>query len=267
MVRKPSTEAGGSGARQNLGCSGKNIPANKSNADSSQDNCAKNLCASRSHSAIKLDFPTTNNSAADTIAALDGELLITLVARGRERFDAIFDGKIIVQASKQAISDAARMLHRHGYCDDRLLIAQHDGARHYAMRGTLAVWRKVRIREDRGPPRHVAWEPLPRRVQGNKGRFEIRAVPPRGDEKNASAARPGAADSRSQGRLEPPKSCFKSSKQAPVRNPSTYAEILERHSDEAPLADPQQGTLDVEHRAPSELTPQPPADARRSVAS
>src|SRR5262249_4550444 len=135
MVRKPSTGAGGFGARQDSGCFGKNVPANKSSADSSQDNCAMNLRASRPHRAIKLDFSTASKPAADTIAALDGELLITLVARGRERFDAVFDGKIVVEASRQAISDAARMLHSHGYCDDHLLIAAHDGAAHYAMRG------------------------------------------------------------------------------------------------------------------------------------
>ena len=44
-------------------------------------------------------------------------------------------------------------------------VARHHGADHDA--GPLGVWRKVRIREDRGPPRLVPWEPFPsRRVRG-----------------------------------------------------------------------------------------------------
>jgi hypothetical protein len=96
-------------------------------------------------------------------------LTVILRARGRSRFDALLDGVQIVKASKNPISDAARVLHRMGYSDRRLLFAQHEAAAHYAMRATLGSWRKLRIREDRGL-RYVAWEPRPRRVGAKKGR-------------------------------------------------------------------------------------------------
>ena len=96
-------------------------------------------------------------------------LVIDLTAIGRGHFDASFGGSLIVAASKQPISEAARALHRIGFPDDAELVARHAGADHYAMRGPLGVWRKVRFREDRGSPRFVPWEPFPsRRVRPRK---------------------------------------------------------------------------------------------------
>jgi hypothetical protein len=86
-------------------------------------------------------------------------------ARGREKFDALFNGKRIVQAGSQPISDAARILHRLGHDDDVLLVARHHGADHDAIRGPLGVWRHLRVREDRGGPRFAKWEPFPLRPE------------------------------------------------------------------------------------------------------
>ena len=87
-----------------------------------------------------------SKSAASAANLMAGTALsIALTARWQSRFDAFFYGAQIVQASKNPISDAARVLHRMGYSDHLLLLAQHEGAAHYAMRGPLGSWRKVRV--------------------------------------------------------------------------------------------------------------------------
>jgi hypothetical protein len=143
------------------------------------------------------------NSSASQLRARssDTALRIALKARGRSRFDALLDGVQIVKASKNPISDAARVLHRMGYPDHLLLVAHHEGAAHYAMRGSLRAWRKVRIREDRGL-RYVAWEPPPRRVVAKNDREKSKDGDSLATRKNASAATPGAAKGRSKARRE-----------------------------------------------------------------
>jgi hypothetical protein len=114
-------------------------------------------------------LPTARTTAPPPSSVAAARIEIVLKPRGRGRFDAFFDGRRIVTASSQAISNAARVLHGAGYPDDALLVARHDGADCDAISGPLGVWRKVRVREDRGPPRHVPWEPFPsRRVRGAK---------------------------------------------------------------------------------------------------
>jgi hypothetical protein len=132
-----------------------------------------------------------SKSAASANLMAGTALSIALTARGQSRFDAFFNGAQIVQATKNPISDAARVLHRMGYSGHLLLLAQHEGAAHYAMRGPLGSWRKVRIREDRGL-RYVAWEPHPRRVGAKKGQRKLKAVEHRAEKKDASATTPGA---------------------------------------------------------------------------
>jgi hypothetical protein len=122
---------------------------------------------------------------------------IVLKARGRSRFDVLFGQTEIVTSSKQPICDAARVLHRLGYADDCRITVWHEGADHHAISGLLGYWRKRRIREDRGMPRYVAWEPRLRRVGAKKGRAKFKAVPPRVKKKNASATTPGAAKEQS----------------------------------------------------------------------
>jgi hypothetical protein len=136
-----------------------------------------------------LSLPLSKPTASTSLLA-DTALTIVLTARGRSRFDASFNGTQLVQASKNPISDAARVLHRRGYSDHLLLVAQHEGAAHYAMRGPLGFWRKVRIREDRGLPRYVAWEPRPRRVGAKKGRSNRKAAKHRPEKKTGPRLRP-----------------------------------------------------------------------------
>ncbi len=110
-------------------------------------------------------------------------LNVVLTARGRSRFDVLFGDKQIVTSSGQPICDAARVLHELGFSDDRRLTVWHEGADHHAISGLLGFWRKRRIREDRGLPRYVAWEPLPRLVAGKKRRGKLKAVGDRANEK------------------------------------------------------------------------------------
>ena len=99
------------------------------------------------------------------------------------------------------ISETARILHGDDYSDDRLLIVRHEGSDHDAISGRLGYWRGVRVREDRGPPRHVAWEPLPRRVRAKKGHTKEKAVGDRASQKNAPTAAPGAGKAHSLGAI------------------------------------------------------------------
>jgi hypothetical protein len=116
---------------------------------------------------------------------------VTLIARGRGRFGVSFGDKEIVTTSTQPMCDAARVLHGLGYSDDTRLVAWHEGSDHHARSGRLGFWRKRRIREDRGMPRYVAWEPLPR-VEAKKGRGKFKGAQAGAERKNASATTPGA---------------------------------------------------------------------------
>jgi hypothetical protein len=121
------------------------------------------------------------------------ELLIYLEARGQGRFDAFLANSPIVTASTQPICDAARALHRLGYPDELKLVVWHRDANHEAIRGPLGVWRRLRVREGRGGPRFVKWEPFPSRpVRARKGRNQGKPVGHRANEKNASTTAPGA---------------------------------------------------------------------------
>ena len=217
MARKPNTGASGSGARQGSKCSGKNFPANKSIANFSQDHSANNFGA-RERRADPGGGACSHHGRdfADVpIVPSEDRLLITLEARGHGKFDALFKGKRIVQASSQPICDAARILHRLGHQEHILLVARHHGADHDAIRGPLGVWRRLRIREGRGCPRYAKWEPFPLRpVAVIKGRARGKATGHRTGKKNAPTAAPGAG----KGHSSPPA-------------PSTTAVFDPEHSD------------------------------------
>jgi hypothetical protein len=144
MAKKPSTRADDSGARQDLRCSGKNVPANKSVANFSQGRSAKNFDA-RKRRPSAAGMPRSHHSRdlmpSDDIGRrrTSGPLLITLDARGCGRFDVLFIGNRIVQACYQPICDAGRILHQRGYDDDLVLVAMHQGANHDAIHGPLGV--------------------------------------------------------------------------------------------------------------------------------
>src|SRR4051794_21499388 len=105
----------------------------------------RKLRAAREHSHSRSDArrasPTSRSSlptlTASIILLAGTALTVVLIARGRSRFDALFDGVQIVKARKNRIFDAARILHRHGYLDDCFLIARHEGADHDATHGPL----------------------------------------------------------------------------------------------------------------------------------
>jgi hypothetical protein len=203
MAKKPSTGADDSGARQDLRCSGKNVPANKSVANFSQGRSAKNFDA-RQRRPSAAGMPRSHYSRdfmpSDDVGRrrTSGPLLITLDARGCGRFDVLFIGNRIVQASYQPICDAGRILHQRGYDDDLVLVAMHQGANYEAIRGPLGVWRGLRVREGRGGPRYAKWEPFPLRPVGAKhGRIEGGHRGHRTKEKNASTTDPGAGKSHS----------------------------------------------------------------------
>jgi hypothetical protein len=134
---------------------------------------------------------------------------IVLRARGRSRFDFLFGDMQIVTSSARPICDAARVLHRLGHPDDCRLTVWHEGADHPAISGLLGFWRKTRIREDRGMPRYVAWEDLPRRVGAKKGDRKFEVASHGAGTESASTATPGAtgrhplARSASPGRSRP----------------------------------------------------------------
>jgi hypothetical protein len=204
MAKKPSTGADDSGARQDLRCSGKNRPANKSVANFSQGRSAKNFDA-RQRRPSAAGMPRSHHSRdlmpSDDVGRrrTSGPLLITLDARGCGRFDVLFNGKRIVQAGSQPICEAARILHRLGHDDDVLLVARHQGANHDAIHGPLGVWRRLRIREGRGGPRYAKWEPFPSRpVAVMKSRPRGRATGHRTVEKDTPTAAPGAGKGHSQ---------------------------------------------------------------------
>jgi hypothetical protein len=117
---------------------------------------------------------------------------VTLIARGRGRFDVSFDHTQIVTSSAQPMCDAARVLHRLGYPDDTRLVAWHEGSDHHAISGRLGFWRKRRIREDRSMPRYVAWEARPRRVGAKKGVSKLTAAEHPAEKKSAPTTAPGA---------------------------------------------------------------------------
>jgi len=145
-----------------------------------------------SRSSLSQPNPTAGTSG-DSV-----ELVIDLEARGQGRFDVFFANSRIVTASTQPICDAARVLHRLGYPDELLLVVWHRGANHEAIRGPLGVWRRLRVREDRGGPRFARWQPFPSRpVAVIKGRPRGKATGHRSGKKNAPTAAPGAGKGHS----------------------------------------------------------------------
>lgn len=125
---------------------------------------------------------------------------IVLRARGRSRFDVLLFGQTqIVTSSLQPICDAARVLHRLGYSDERRLTVWHEGADDHAITSSVGFLRSRRVREERGMPRYVAWEPRPRRVGAKNGRKKFKALSRRAEKKDASTTTPGAVKRHSPG--------------------------------------------------------------------
>jgi hypothetical protein len=141
--------------------------------------------------------PSPARSTASKVAVAPTMLTITLKPTGVEdRFDAILRGLRIVTASRQPVCDAARVLHRSGYSDQILLVARHVGADHDAIQGPLGVWRKLRVRQDRGGDRFAPWDPFPeRRVRGGDANAPVKGIEVATDANTQRRAQPGAAGS------------------------------------------------------------------------
>jgi hypothetical protein len=162
------------------------------------------VAAERSHTrsdtrrASLTSHPSPSPSKPTASATTGGTALnVVLRARGRSRFDVSLGETQIVKSSTQPIRDAARVHHRLGYTDGRRLIVWYEGSDHHAIRGRLGYRRRRRVREDRGLPRYVAWEPRPRRLGAKKGRWKPKAVGHRAEKKNASATTPRAGKGHS----------------------------------------------------------------------
>jgi hypothetical protein len=140
--------------------------------------------------------PLSSKSSSDSMEPenlLDGPAQqIVLRSRGRSRFDVLLGDKQIVTSNGQPICDAARVLHELGFSDDRRLTVWHEGADYHAISGQLGFWRKRRVREDRGLPRYVGWEPRPRPVGAKKGDGKFKAASHGAGTENASVLAPGA---------------------------------------------------------------------------
>ena len=138
--------------------------------------------------------PPKPTASADHLAGT--ALNVVLTAQGRGRFDVSLNDTPIVKASAQPICEAARVLHRN---------ARHEGSSHHAISSRLGFWRKRRIREDRGMPRYVRWEPRPRRVDAKNGRGKVKGAEHRAEKKNASTTTPGASKGQSAVLRPPPR--------------------------------------------------------------
>jgi hypothetical protein len=93
----------------------------------------------------------------------DAREIIEVVLRPKTApgvFGAEFNGRVMVEASRSPICDAARGLYALGYRDDSIVVARHHGSDLVSMRGPLWAWRRLTVREDRAGPRFVRWEPL-----------------------------------------------------------------------------------------------------------
>src|SRR3954471_24988129 len=91
--------------------------------------------------------PATSDSATETIE---------LVLRPRTTpglFGVELNGKIIVEASRSPVCDAARELHALGRHDDTTVVARHRRSDLVSMHGPLWAWRLLTVREARNGPR------------------------------------------------------------------------------------------------------------------
>ena len=123
------------------------------------------------------------------------EILIFVEPVSRGRFCARLadGGRVIVRSSRQPFLDAARRLIDLGYDPTTLLVMRHAGSDTDCLIAQIGAAAKLRVKEDRGRPRFVPWEPIPRRVKAlarAKPKRVARVVPAHANE---PSPRPGAA--------------------------------------------------------------------------
>lgn len=110
------------------------------------------------------------------------------------RFTAsLTDGSVLVASSRQPFFEAARQLIKLGYDPATVLVVRHVGSDIDCLTATAGEAAKLAVREDRGPPRFIQWEPGPRRVEALASAKAERVTRTAFDHANEPSARPGAA--------------------------------------------------------------------------
>ena len=102
------------------------------------------------------------------------------------------DGRVLVIASRQPFFDAARRLAGLGYDPTSVLVMRHEGSDTDCLTGRIGAAAKLRVKEGKGRPRFVAWDP-PRRVEALASVRAERAASVPIDHPNDPSAPPGAA--------------------------------------------------------------------------
>ena len=120
-------------------------------------------------------------------------IIVTPTSRRPGRYDArLDDGRVLVTASKQPFVDAARRLIDFGYDPTTVLVMRHAGSDTDALIGRIGAAAKLRVKEGRGRPRFVAFDP-PRRVEALARAKAKRVTGVARDQANEPSTRPGAA--------------------------------------------------------------------------
>jgi hypothetical protein len=92
-------------------------------------------------------------------------MIVTPTAGRPGRYDArLSDGSVVGDPSKQPFVDMARRLFALGYDPTTVLVMRHAGSDIDALTGRIGAAAKLRVKEGKGRPRFVAWDP-PRRVE------------------------------------------------------------------------------------------------------
>jgi hypothetical protein len=121
-------------------------------------------------------------------------IIVTPTAKRPGRYDArLGDGRVLVTASKQPFVDAARRLIGLGYEPTTVLVMRHAGSDTDCLTAQIGVAAKLRVKEDRGRPRFIPWEPFPRRVKATASEKTEAVTGAAPDHANEPSARPGAA--------------------------------------------------------------------------
>jgi hypothetical protein len=136
-------------------------------------------------SVVAHDMSTTTTKTAS--------IIVTPNAGRRGLYDARLDGGcVLVTASRQPFVDAARRLTGLGHDPMTVLVMRHAGSDIDCLTAQISAAAKMRVKEDRGGPRFVPWEP-PRRVEALASAKAKRVTRAARDHANEPSARPGAA--------------------------------------------------------------------------
>ena len=106
--------------------------------------------------------------------------LVTISPNGAAGcYDAVVDGELVVQSSKQPFLDAARVLLSRNIDSNSVLRVRHAGSSVNALIAKIGVAGKLTVAEDdRGPPRFRSWKPFPSREVASPVRSNGSALSP-----------------------------------------------------------------------------------------